>query len=169
MKTWGKILNWIAGILLTVSILCWTPLTVPKWLGREVYSVHQAENTANIPQNSIVYTKQEVCAYYGSGDVLVFSKGDENYIGYVIQNSSPSETVYIAVNVNTPDEGEAVSYENVKGIVTAYVPYLGTINDFLSTQSGQVIHSLVLSGILLLEIAGIILTREGKKKAGRSS
>lgn len=121
-------------ILLSVILVC-LPVTVPRWMGYEIYNVVSGSMEPEIPVGSAIYVHTEPPEQIAEGDVIAFQSGDSVIAHRVVRNQSVEGTFTTKGDANAEQDMNPVSYDACIGKVTFHIPMLG---DFMTILTGTV-------------------------------
>lgn len=146
-------------LLVTVIIVC-IPLTIPRMLGYEVYTVITGSMEPEIPTGSLVYTKEippeeveedDVIAFYGSVDnrAIITHR--------VVSNQIVSGEITTKGDANEQPDPMPVSYDSVIGKVELSIPVIGRILALIASRTGKLIAIvMIVSSVILHLLAGAL-------------
>lgn len=146
---WKKVLLMLAGLLIGINVY----LLNARGVGQNQLPMPFGYGIANVLSGSMeptfsvgtllgVKETQDVQV----GDIVVYQSGQQLVVHRVIKIEGKQITTQGDAN-QTPDEPFAG--ENVKGVVIAQVPYLGTLMSMLKTPTGLLV--LLILAFLLIE------------------
>lgn len=145
-------------VLLVLVILLCIPVTVPRMMGYEIYTVVSGSMEPEIPVGSLVYVKYAEPAEIAEGEVIAF--GSPVDAGAVITHRVSENRVISGEFVTKGDANEKedmlpVPYENLIGRVSFTLPGTGVFSEMLASGAGRaVVAGLVLFGIILNVLGG---------------
>jgi len=145
----------LGTLLLIVSTLICIPITIPKVLGYEPYTVISGSMEPAISTGSLVYVKdmepeeawvEDVIAYYGGRDqnVVITHR--------VVENRIKEKEFITKGDANPANDMNAVEYHNFLGRVEYAVPGLGYAAQFLSGRNGKILVISVLGLAIVLHL-----------------
>lgn len=147
-------------VLLILFILFCLPLTVPKLLGYEIYSVISGSMEPAIPTGSLLYIQsctpeemkeEEIIAFYGGRD------SNAIITHRVVENRVLMGEFITKGDANATEDRNPVPYGDFIGKVVRSVPYLGKVALLLTTLYGKAAAAaMVVLAALLHGIAGIL-------------
>ena len=109
----------IGTLMLLVVIAAALPLTVPNFMGYDVYNVVSGSMEPTIPIGSIIYVKDTDPADIKSGDIIAFKSGDSVIMHRVKENKVVEGTYLI-------------------GIVVRHIPILGQLLILFGSTFGRI-------------------------------
>lgn len=155
-RTIARICSMIGVSLLILVILICIPLTLPRLVGFDIYTVVTGSMEPAIPVGSLIYVREEAPAELMEGEVVAYrSDTDAGIIitHRVVKNQVVSGQLITKGDANEAEDISPVSYAQVIGKVTLTIPVLGGIFAAMVTFYGKiVIVSVVLLAAILLYI-----------------
>ena len=153
----------LGTILLIVVILACIPLTVPRLMGYQIYSVVTGSMEPEIPIGSMVYVKSIVPKELKEKDVVAFYGGrDTNAIitHRVVYNDLISGQIITKGDANKTTDMNPVSYSNVIGIVEYTLPKVGALAQAFTSTQGKIAAASVVGAAVLLHIVASLFERK---------
>ena len=146
------------SVILIFVILSVLPVTLPRFMGYEIYSVASGSMEPEIPVGSIVYVKPvEDPLLIAEGEVIAFVGGNSVIMHRVISNHQVDEYLTTKGDANEQEDIGEVRYTDVIGRVVRHLPMLGQIFMVYTSPMGKILMlCLALSGVLLHVLAGIL-------------
>lgn len=130
--------NVIGTLMLLVVIAAALPLTIPNFMGYDVYNVVSGSMEPTIPVGSIIYVKQIDPADIYSGDIIAFHSGDSVIMHRVTQNKVVEGTFTTKGDANNGEDMGEVPYEDLIGIVVRHIPILGQLLILFGSTFGRI-------------------------------
>lgn len=130
--------NVIGTLMLLVVIAAAVPLTIPNFLGYEVYNVVSGSMEPTIPIGSIIYVKEIEPAEINSGDIIAFRGGDSIIMHRVVTNKVVEGTFVTKGDANEGEDMNEVPYDNLVGIVVRHIPILGQLLILFGSTFGRI-------------------------------
>lgn len=130
--------NVIGTLMLLVVIAAAVPLTIPNFLGYEVYNVVSGSMEPTIPIGSIIYVKEIEPAEINSGDIIAFRGGDSVIMHRVVTNKVVEGTFVTKGDANEGEDMNDVPYDNLVGIVVRHIPILGQLLILFGSTFGRI-------------------------------
>lgn len=160
-----RYLKWFIDLLLAAYMAVLAAVTLPAFLGLQVYTVVSASMEPALSAGTAVYTAARGFDEIREGDIITFRLRESGiYVTHrVISKDEESRTFQTKGDANSQPDGGEVAYEDVAGRVQFAVPYLGC----LAMMTGNMGEKLLLAGVLLwlLLINGILTNlMETKRK-----
>lgn len=163
----AKILSIVATLLMILLILVALPLTVPKLLGYQIYSVLTSSMTPALPVGCAVYVRGCDPASLEPGDVVTYYKGSGTTLTEthrVVSNNVDSQTLTTKGDANAGVDMYPVLYSQVLGVVTFSVPCLGAIAMGIQSPVGIAVCIVIFAlAFLLWALADKFKKRESFK------
>lgn len=149
-----KGLKWMVSILLGAYLLLLAALSLPGFLGFEMYAVISGSMAPQIPVGAAVYVKPERFENIKVGDIITFSvEGGSMKVTHRVLKKDEQQRSFITMgDANEQQDGHAVLYEDVSGVVRFSAPFLG----YIAAALGDTGEKVLLAGIL----AWLLLVRE---------
>lgn len=138
------------SVILIVVIAALLPITLPHFMGYEVYNVISGSMEPEIPIGSAAYVKLAEPAYLEKGDIIAFYSEGEVIMHRVVKNFQLDGYLTTKGDANEQEDLGEVSYEKVIGKVVRHFPHLGQLMWILSSNVGKALMmTLALCGALL--------------------
>ena len=162
--------SWLASLcsilglvlLLLVVALC-LPLTVPRFLGYELYAIVSGSMEPAIPVGSVVYAKEISPQEIEAGDVIVFYGGhasDTVITHRAVENHTDAQELLTKGDANEGNDMLPISYSNVIGRVELSIPLLGFLLPLVTGISGKIYLVGILGAGVLFRILGSRLRQQ---------
>ena len=152
-------------ILLAVIAAC-LPVTVPQFMGYEVFNVESGSMEPTIPVGSAIYVKKIDADQIVDGDIIAFRSGDSIIMHRVIDNFIVERYFKTKGDANEIEDLAEVPYSDLVGIVERSYPALGEIMVLLASGIGKAcMLSLAGCGAILL-LLGNRLAQERREERG---
>lgn len=163
----AKILSVVATVLMILLILVALPLTIPKLLGYQIYSVLTASMTPALPVGCAVYVRACDPETLEPGDVVTYYKGSGTTLTEthrVVSNNVDSQSLTTKGDANTGADMYPVLYSQVLGVVTFSVPCLGAVAMGMQSPVGIAVCIVIFAlAFLLWALADKFKKRESFK------
>lgn len=130
--------NVIGTLMLFVVIAAALPLTIPNFMGYEVYNVVSGSMEPTIPVGSIIYVKEIDPSDIYSGDIIAFHSGDSVIMHRVTQNKVVEGTFTTKGDANDGEDMSEVPYKDLIGIVVRHIPILGQLLILFGSTFGRI-------------------------------
>ena len=128
----------IGTLMLLVVIAAALPLTVPNFMGYDVYNVVSGSMEPTIPIGSIIYVKDTDPADIKSGDIIAFKSGDSVIMHRVQENKVVEGTFVTKGDANEAEDMNNVPYDDLIGIVVRHIPILGQLLILFGSTFGRI-------------------------------
>lgn len=130
--------NLIGSLILLTVILSCVPVTVPRFLGYESYSVVSGSMEPEIPVGSIIYVKPVEPVDVAEGEVIAFQSGGSVVTHRVIANQQVEGQFTTKGDANAAEDVNAVPYGALLGRVERHYPMLGALLGLYGSTVGKV-------------------------------
>ena len=153
----------LGTILLIVVIAACIPLTVPRLMGYQIYTVVTGSMEPEIPVGSMVYVKSINPKELQEKDVVAFYGGrDTNAIitHRVVDNNEISGQITTKGDANKTEDMNPVSYSDVIGIVEYTIPKAGALAQAFTSSQGKIAAACVVGAAVILHIVASISERK---------
>ena len=152
----------LGTLLLIVLVVACLPLTVPKVLGYQVYTVISGSMEPAIPTGSLVYIKDMEPRDVADGDVIAFYGGhDSNAIitHRVVKNRVVMGEFITKGDANEKEDMNPIPYANFLGRVELSVPVVGELAQMLTSLEGKIAAASMIGLAVILQLIAAILDR----------
>ena len=142
-------------VILAAVIVSLLPVTVPRFLGYEIYSVASGSMEPEIPVGSIVYVKPvSDPVTMEEGEVIAFHSGSSVVMHRIVSNHQTDGYFTTKGDANEQEDMGEVTYENLIGRVVRHVPMMGQVFLIYTSPVGRILAAcMALCGVLLLVLA----------------
>ncbi len=128
----------IGTLMLLVVIAAAIPLTIPNFMGYEVYNVVSGSMEPTIPIGSIIYVKEVDPTEIYSGDIIAFRSEGSVIMHRVTENKVVEGTFTTKGDANDGEDMNDVPYENLIGVVVRHIPVLGQLLILFGSTFGRI-------------------------------
>ena len=128
----------IGTLMLLVVIGLAVPLTVPNYLGYEVYNVVSGSMEPAIPIGSVIYVRQIEPAEIKKGDIIAYESGSSVIMHRVVVNKVVEGTFTTKGDANEAEDMNEVPYANLVGIVVRHIPVMGQLLTLFGSTFGRI-------------------------------
>ena len=128
----------IGTLMLLVVIAAALPLTVPNFMGYEIYNVVSGSMEPTIPVGSIIYVKEIDPVDVQSGNIVAFQAGDSVIMHRVVDNKLVEGTFTTKGDANNGEDMNDVPYEDLIGIVVKHIPIMGQLLILFGSTFGRI-------------------------------
>lgn len=150
----------IGTILLIILVLVCIPLTIPRMIGYNIYTVVSGSMEPAIPTGSLVYInnmapeevqKDDVIAFYGATD------GSSIITHRVVTNSTIMGEFITKGDANEENDMNPIPYSHFIGKVVLSVPKVGGLAQTFTSMTGKIAAaSMIVLAIVLHLIAAAV-------------
>ena len=119
--------NLAGSLILVTVILSCVPVTVPRLLGHESYSVVSGCMEPEIPVGSMIYVEPVDPVEVREGDVIAFQSGDGVVAHRVTRNRQVEGQFTTKGDANADEDPNPVPYDALLGRVIRHDPGLGAL------------------------------------------
>lgn len=150
------------AMLLILAAIC-LPLTIPRMMGYEIYTVISGSMEPALPVGSLVYIgkeepknveKDQIIAFYGAKDsnAIITHRVVENHVvmGEFITKGDANKT----------NDMNPIPYENFIGKVELSLPVLGYAAQIITSIEGKIIAGAVILSALILQILSSVIEKK---------
>lgn len=160
-------------VLLVLLVAACIPLTVPRFLGFQIYSVITGSMEPFIPVGSLVYIKSIEPEDIQEGDVIAFyGAGDSASIitHRVVENRVFMGEFVTKGDANQEEDMNPVPYADFIGRVEHSFPRVGALAELLTSPVGKAAAGGLIAAAILLHILANLLDSKPKteKNSGRA-
>lgn len=163
----GVLFSALGTLLLLVLILACVPLTVPRMLGYNIYTVVSGSMEPEIPTGSLVYIDRIEPEEVQVGDVIAFygaTDGSSIITHRVVTNSTIMSEFITKGDANEENDMNPIPYSHFIGKVALSVPKAGSMaQTFTSTKGKIAAASMIGVAIVFHLIAALLGGREERK------
>ena len=128
----------IGTLMLLVVIAAAAPLTIPNFLGYDVYNVVSGSMEPTVPIGSIIYVKEIEPSEIESGDIIAFRGGDSVIMHRVVTNKVVEGSFVTKGDANDGEDMNDVPYDHLVGIVVRHIPILGQLLILFGSTFGRI-------------------------------
>ena len=129
----------VIGTLMLLSvIIAAAPLTIPQYMGYEIYNVVSGSMEPEIPIGSVIYVKPTDPTDIEKGDIIAFQSGDSVVMHRVVVNKVVEGTFTTKGDANEGGDLNEVPYADLIGIVARHVPVLGQLLILFGSTFGRI-------------------------------
>ncbi len=164
----GKFLPALCGFLgtliLTAVILSALPLTVPRLMGYEIYTVVSGSMEPTLPVDSLVYVEPADPAEIQPGEIVAFWRDGTVVTHRVVENRREENSLVTRGDANDMEDMDPVSYLNLIGRVKYHVPGLGMLMLYYVSAEGKTRLVCIAMAGALLNLIGSSLLRWRREK-----
>ena len=141
--------NFIGTLILLLVIAVSVPLSLPRYLGYEVFNVVSGSMAPEIPAGSVVYVSPTDPERIVSGDIIAFRSDGTVVTHRVVRNDYIESRFITRGDANNMDDINPVSYHDLVGIVRYHFPIVGNLLMVYASQAGKMY-------MLMLAVCGVM-------------
>lgn len=157
----------LGTILLILVVGICIPLTVPRFLGYQIYSVISGSMEPEIPVGSLLYIRATLPEEAAVGDVVAFygSGGSGAIITHrVVENRVLPRELITKGDANQEQDRNPVPYTAFIGTVERSIPGAGVLAEVFTSRTGKMAASgFIMAAVLLYVLAGILEGNGGRR------
>ena len=153
----------LGTILLIILIIGCIPLTVPRAMGYQLYTVITGSMEPNVPVGSLVFVKDVDPLEVQEKDVIAFYGGkDTNAIitHRVMDNREFMGEFITKGDANAENDMHPVEYDDLIGRVELSIPYAGTVAQYLTSLEGKLTAAAIIGLAVVFNILGSVLDKK---------
>ncbi len=157
--------NVLGTLLLVVVIGLCAPLTVPRFMGYQVFDVITGSMEPEIPVGSAVFVKSADPASVVEGDIIAFADENGTIVHRVTYNRTSLGEFVTKGDANNVEDLKPVPYDALIGRVEAHVPFFGSFMAIYSSTVGKVYLLLTAAcGVMLNVLASRMRSTRNRKR-----
>ncbi len=156
--------NILGTVILLAVILTYLPLSMPRYMGYEVYSVVSPSMEPAIPEGSVVYVEPTRPELLEVGDVVAYHTGTSVVTHRITVNQRVVGELTTKGDANEEEDPVKVGYTMVIGKVTRHIPYIGSLMAVYASPIGKA-YALVFAacGLMFNLLASRMRARKREK------
>ena len=140
-------------LILVIGVLL--PLSVPRFMGYDIYNVVSGSMEPEIPVGSVVYVEEADPVSIEPGEVIAFLSGSSVVIHRVTENRQVEGYLLTKGDANAEADLGEVRYKDLIGRVVKNIPVLGQVMTICAGTVGKVLLlCFAACGVLLNVLAG---------------
>lgn len=150
----------LGTLVLVLLIAACVPLTVPRMLGYELYTVVSGSMEPAIPTGSLVYVEHAAPAAIKEGDVIAFYDAMDaaSVITHrVVTNSTVMGEFITKGDANADNDMRPIPYSYLIGRVRLSVPKLGALAQIFTSNAGKLAAASALGLCVVLHLLAALL------------
>lgn len=165
LRIWKTATNILTAVVLLLALL----LVGVRLVGYTPYVVLSGSMEPAYPTGSLIYVKKAAPEAVQVGDPITFKmSGGMTATHRVVEIDAANRQFTTKGDANNTADGSPVPYENLIGIPTLCLPWLGYLSAFLSRPPGMYLGWTTLGAVLLLMLLPDMLSPAGKKKEAKN-
>lgn len=152
--------NFLGTFILLAVIATALPLTLPRFLGYEIYGVVSGSMEPEIPVGSVIYVETVEPESVEAGDVIAF-RSEESVISHrVVENRFVVGEYVTKGDANAGEDMNTVAYAELIGRVAYHFPGVGRFMMIYASNTGK-IYAIILAacGVMFNILAGRLRDR----------
>ena len=155
-KRTAAVLCRLFGMLILMAVLAaCLPVTVPRYLGYEIFHIVSESMEPSIPVGSVIYVEPIDPDLIVRGDIIAYNSGDSVIAHRVVTNQVVEGYYTTKGDANEGEDLSDVRYSQLIGRVVYHIPILGQLLMILGSTVGKIyVISFAACGALLNIIAG---------------
>lgn len=153
----------VSTVFLIALVLLCLPLTVPRLLGYQVYSVVSGSMEPAIPTGSLLYIQAAAPEALMEGEVIAFygAKDSASIITHrVVENRVVMGELVTKGDANQENDMNPVPYANVIGKVVRQIPAAGKAAELFTSTEGKLLAGGLIGAAVLLQLLAACLERK---------
>ena len=163
-KFFPALCNIIGTLIILAVIATSIPLTVPRLLGFEIYSVVSGSMEPALPTGSIVYVEHVEPETVEPGDIIAYNVDGSVITHRVVENHFVEGEYVTKGDANEKEDFSNVSYRDLIGRVKYHFPVIGHYLMLYSQQVTKVyLLGLAACGVMFNMLAGSIRKKNEEK------
>ncbi len=162
----------LGTVLLILLVALCLPLTLPRVMGYDIYTVISGSMEPSIPTGSLVYIEGAQPEDIEAGDVIAFygARDSAAVITHrVVENNTLMGQFVTKGDANEKADVNPVSYEEFIGKLALSIPYLGRLAQLFTSTSGKIGAGIVILADLLLHVIGTTFEKRTEKSQQKRS
>lgn len=167
-RSTGALIVRILSVILLIGVIAMcVPLTVPRLLGYQIYTVISGSMEPEIPLGSLVYVAEVDPETVMEGDVIAFYGGSNNgaiITHRVVYNQTVVKSFVTKGDANDTEDIIPVEYNRLIGVVTKTIPKLGSVMTVFTETRGKLFAAGLLAISVLLNVLAGEMQKEKEKK-----
>jgi len=163
-KKGGKVIpalcNFFGVLILLAVILSCLPLTIPRYMGYEIYNVVSGSMEPEIPVGSVIYVAVTDPEDIQESDVIAFRSNGSVVTHRVVQNRLVEGEFVTKGDANAAEDMNTVPYINLIGRVEYHFPVIGQLMVLYTSNIGKAyVICFAACGAMLNMLAGRLRAR----------
>ena len=162
----------LGTVLLILLVALCLPLTLPRVMGYDIYTVVSGSMEPAIPTGSLVYIEDAQPEDIEEGDVIAFygARDSAAVITHrVVENNTLMGQFTTKGDANEKADVNPVEYEEFIGREVLAIPVLGRAAQLFTSTEGKAAAAGVIGAALFLQILGSVLESRRNKGKKRNS
>lgn len=158
--------NVVGTLILAAVIFSCLPMTIPRFMGYNIYNVVSGSMEPEIPLGSIIYVKEAEPEEIQEGDVIAYQSNGSVIVHRVVENRIVEGEFTTKGDANEQEDMNAVDYQALVGKVAFHIPVIGSLMAIYAGNVGKAyLVCFAACGAMFNMLAGRL--RERRREAGR--
>ena len=160
--------NLFGTLILIAVIVTALPLTIPRYMGYEIFDVISGSMEPAIPVGSVVYISEVQPEEVEEGEVIAFHKDAGPVLHRVVENRFVVGEFVTKGDANPQEDFSTVPYDALIGRVARHIPYLGSFYSLYASSVGK-LYALTFAacGVMFNILAGRLRARSRERMKRR--
>ena len=164
-KFFPALCNFLGTLILIVVIVACLPLTVPRLLGYDIFSVVSGSMEPAIPVGSVVFVEPAAPENVEAEDVIAFWRDGSVVTHRVLENRFVVGEFVTKGDANEQEDINPTPYNALIGRVKLHVPVMGALLTLLASTVGKLyLLCLAACGVMFNILAGRIRARRRESR-----
>ena len=163
-KVFSAFCSVIGTVGLVIIILLCLPVTIPGFIGYNIYNVETGSMEPTMPVGSICYVKRVPAQDIRQGDIIAFISEGMTVTHRVLSNDQSAMEFKTKGDANETEDPIPTRYGELIGRVELHLPYLGKFFVFFTSLKGKIYLFGVLVACVIFMLVGSTI-RDRIKKA----
>lgn len=129
--------NILGTLILASVILSCLPLTIPRFLGYEIYEVVSGSMEPQIPVGSVIYVAPTAPEEIQENEIIAFWSGDSIITHRVMENHLVEGEFVTKGDANAAEDMREAPYDSLIGRVSRHIPVLGSLMALYTSTVGK--------------------------------
>lgn len=158
----------LGTLALVLLIVACVPLTVPRMLGYELYTVVSGSMEPAILTGSLVYVERTDPAQIEEGEVIAFygvQDGSSVITHRVVTNSTVMGEFITKGDANEEKDMSPIPYSHFIGRVSRSVPRAGALAQAFTSRNGKLAAASLMGLGVILHVLAAVLNGKREKRA----
>lgn len=157
----------VAGTLILLSVIAsCLPVTIPRFMGYEIYNVVSGSMEPEIPVGSVIYVEKIAPEEVQEQDVIAFWSNDSVIAHRVMKNKLVEGSFVTKGDANEQEDMNEVDYEALVGRVAYHYPMVGRLMVLYTSSMGKAyVVCFAACGAMFNMLAGRIRERRRRQAA----
>lgn len=165
---WFPALCSVCGTLILLGVIAaFLPLTIPRFMGYEIYEVVSGSMEPAIPVGSLLYVEEIEPEEVLPKDIIAFVQ-DGSVVTHRVEENQYVEGKFITKgDANSKEDMLPVAYEQLVGKAVYHIPVLGILLAMLASTTGKIYAAIFAAcGVMFHMLAGVLRERQREQRKG---